>query len=390
MKRKLKALLGFIVLAMIVMFLIPDRVEALRDRRIRAYPLAATITGSTHLPEGTIAYAADTNTFYYYIGSTWTAYGTFEGSGVAVGTFTTTANGATELLYVVVDPATAANADEGQIAFRLDNGTSVATFGRVDVALTDITAGAESAAIGIDVWDSDGAGVMIEAINAVGITGQDEVVINTAGVDLDFRVESDTIINAFFVRASDSRTIITGATTTDAFHVDIGTALFDEGVDMVTAATHLETIRFCGNGPDGATATFMGPVLLDDTEADLVYGGAGCDALENVTEATADAPWHPAFAFNPVAMVCVGRCTGATAANDAIVFQLRDDTVDVTGMTCTTSVLTGDDVPQQCTVRDSTPATVAAASTVAIDVTMTDDDCNDVGDDFECLVYISF
>lgn len=169
-----------------------------------------------------------------------------------------------------------------------------------------------------------------------------------------------------------------------------GESTFTAGFTTTIPATHLETIRFCGNGPDGATTTYMGPVLLDDTEADLAYGGAGCDALDNTTEATADAPWHAAFAFKPVAMVCVGMCTGASAANDVITFQFKDDTAAVAGMSCATAALGGDATPAQCTVRDSTPATVAAGSAIDVSITMTNDDCNDPGDDFECLLYVTF
>ena len=184
--------------------------------------------------------------------------------------------------------------------------------------------------------------------------------------------------------------VITGTTATDAFHVDIGEAIFDEGVDIAIPAMALDVIRFCGNGSATGIAEYMGPVLLDDTEADLVFGGAGCDALDDATEATADAPWHAAFAFKPVAMVCVGVCTGASAANDAITYQMREDASDVTGLTCTAPAWTGDANPQQCAVRLQAPETVAANSTVAIKFTGTNDACDDTGDDFECLVYVTF
>ena len=249
--------------------------------------------------------------------------------------------------------------------------------------------------------------------------------------------------------------VVTGTTTTDAFHVDVGDAQFDEDVaitldltvtgndivfgnagtiknttdgaitigeaseDLIatftsnvltytsstgvaeanfssialqaaTVATHLQPIRFCGNGSATGAADYMGPVLLDDTEADLAFGGAGCDALNNATEGNVDDAWHVGFAIKPVAMVCVGLCTGASAANDAITYQLRDDTADVTGMTCTASAWTGDASPQQCTVRDPTPQTVAAGSLLAVKTIGTDDACADAGDDFECIVYVTF
>ncbi len=153
-------------------------------------------------------------------------------------------------------------------------------------------------------------------------------------------------------------------------------------------ASTLTQIRFCGNGSATGIADYMGPVLLDDTEADLAFGGAGCDGLNNATEATADAPWHAGFAFTPVAMACVGMCTGATTANDAITYQLRDDTANVTGVACTAAAWTADAQAKQCSVRIATAATVAANSAIAIKTIGTDDACADAGDDFECILTV--
>lgn len=164
-------------------------------------------------------------------------------------------------------------------------------------------------------------------------------------------------------------------------------------------ASSLQAIRFCGNGPDGATTTYIGPVLASDIidatggaqdPVDITFGSAFCDGLDNTTEATAERVWHAGWAFRPVAMSCVGLCTGASAANDQIVFQMRDDAASATGVTCTTAALGGDGVPAQCTVRIPTASQVAAASAIAVSVTMTNDDCNDAGDDFECVVFGSF
>lgn len=164
------------------------------------------------------------------------------------------------------------------------------------------------------------------------------------------------------------------------------------GVESEIVATHLERIRFCGNGSATGAADYMGPVVEHAADDMTIYqfGGSGCDGLNDPTEGTADAPWHAAFAFNPVAMVCVGLCTGASTANDAITYQLRDDTADVTGMACTATAWAGDATPSQCTVRDPTPATVAAGSAIAIKTIGTDDACADAGDDFECIVYVTF
>jgi len=184
---------------------------------------------------------------------------------------------------------------------------------------------------------------------------------------------------------------LTGAVTASSTLSVTGLITGSGGLAVASPSILLEGIRFCGNGHDGSTAHYMGPVPLDDTEADLAVGGAGCDALDDPTIGNADAPWprSPNVAFKPVAMVCNGLCTGATPANDPVVFALYDDTAAVAGMTCTFT-LAGDATAGQCTVTDPTPATVAAGSAITVKVSGTDDVCDDAGDDFECIVFVTY
>jgi hypothetical protein len=186
--------------------------------------------------------------------------------------------------------------------------------------------------------------------------------------------------------------IVTGETAVDAFHVDVGTSLFDEdavfgaGITVASPAILHQNIRFCGNGPDGGTETFLSPNMFADID-----GSAACDAEDDTTIGNADEPWPllKDVAFKPLSMVCTAVCTAGTA-DDAFVFRLMDDTAAVTGMTCTTSAVGGDASPVQCTVTDTTPETVAAGSLLAIGVDSTNDDCNDAGDDFTCMVYVTY
>ena len=194
---------------------------------------------------------------------------------------------------------------------------------------------------------------------------------------------------------------IAGASTLTGA-VSMGSTLAVTGVTTLTGAivgdtiaTHLESIRFCGNGPTGGTETYISPVPFDDTEADFIDGGSGCDGEDDTTIGTADEPWPilKDAAFKPVAMVCTALCTAAgAAASDTVIFRLMDDTAAVSGMTCTTPGLGGDANAVQCSVTDSTPATVAAGSLLAIgvDTTGAADECGDAGDDFSCLVYVTF
>ena len=184
------------------------------------------------------------------------------------------------------------------------------------------------------------------------------------------------------------------SSNTVTLSTDTAVDKFDYGsIGLVAAVPALlhHTIRFCGNGMSGADDHFMGPAPFDDTEADMVTGGAGCDGLDANTVAGADE--LPSFAVNmtykPVAMVCSGICTGASAANDTVTFVLYDDTAAVTDITCSFA-FGGDATANQCTVTDASPATVAAGSLVAVQIAGTDDACSDAGDDFECFLYVTF
>lgn len=204
----------------------------------------------------------------------------------------------------------------------------------------------------------------------------------TAGAaEFDGAVDADSTLNVA------GASTLTGAVTASSTLAVTGVATFTAGVDAPVLAAHLSEIHFCGNGPDGATATYISPSLPADMDTDNSFGGTACDAEDNTTESTADEVFHAGFAIDVVSMYCTGLCSGATAADDAVVYQLRDDTADVTGVTCTASAFGGDATPSQCQVTLSAPVTVAAGSTIAVEITATDDDCNDAGDDFECRVF---
>jgi hypothetical protein len=186
---------------------------------------------------------------------------------------------------------------------------------------------------------------------------------------------------------------LTGAITASSTLDVTGVTTLTGAADVGILAATLHVIRFCGNGSATGAADYMGPV--DDFAADdmtiYAFGGSGCDALNSATIGNVDAAWqHGSFAFAAVAMSCVGRCTGASAANDAITYTLYDDTAAVTGFACTATAWSGDDTPSQCTVRDTTPATIAAGSLLAVETEGTDDACADAGDDFECLLFVDF
>jgi len=212
-----------------------------------------------------------------------------------------------------------------------------------------------------------------------------------AGIDYALKIngeDSDAILQWM---EDEQRLDLTGA-------FKVSSTVEVTGISTLAAASStvpaflLDRIRFCGNGPDNGAETYVSPVPYDDTEADYISGGAGCDGEDDTTIGNADDKWPdlPNVAFKAVGMVCTAVCTGATAANDAIVFKLYDDTAAVTGMTCTTAELGGDGVAAQCSVTDTTPETIAAGSLLAVGIDDTNDDCNDAGDDFDCYVFTTF
>jgi len=183
-----------------------------------------------------------------------------------------------------------------------------------------------------------------------------------------------------------------GALNVGGATVLTGDVTLSAGFTAASPAIMLKEIRFCGNGPTGGTETFISPTPFDDTEADFIDGGAGCDGEDDTTIGTADEPWPELkdAAFKPVSMVCTAVCTATAAADDSMVFRLMDDTAAVSGMTCATAGSAGDGVPQQCTVTDTTPATVAAGSLLAIGVDSAADECDAAGDDFSCILFVTF
>jgi len=357
-----RAIISTFILAGMLIALSPTPAHALRDCRIRKYKTAAEITARSD-SDCLISYALDTDVYYVRAAGSWVIIAGSGGmAGTNGGTFGNETNNAWQF---------GENSEDWVLTFGTNTVTYSSSTGATmvvtpAVAITgDLTLDGAAGALTMTTASSS---VVVTDASATGL-----VMGSTGRLDL-LRLDTQDSLEAVE---------ITGTTTAKAFHVDAGTALFDEGVDIAVPALALGVIRFCGTmGATATTSHFFGPVLLDDTEADLAFGGAGCDGLDNSTETTADAPWHASFAFTPVAMAC----TTNGGVDDVLTFQLRDDAADVTGMTCNVT-LTGSAIT--CAVRDPTPVAVAANSALCIDaVADTDDNLSAV--DAECLVYITF
>lgn len=173
----------------------------------------------------------------------------------------------------------------------------------------------------------------------------------------------------------------TGAVTASSTLAVTGLATLSGGLEVQggdPVAVPLDSLRFCGQGPNATTAVYLSPDTFDGNGT--LPGSAHCDSEDNTTEATADE-----VLFNYAIYVSGMRCeisTGGT--DDTVTFQLRDDTADVSGMTCNVTVDGAS--AQTCQVLDSTPATIAAGSALAMDVVAsTDDDLSAL--DVLCTIY---
>lgn len=132
-------------------------------------------------------------------------------------------------------------------------------------------------------------------------------------------------------------------------------------------------VILCGEAAENAE-TFLGPaldVLAGDASASTKVGSAACDALDNTTEGTADAPLFANVSFKIMGMYCL--TDGTLGAGESVVFKTRSAAADtVPSITCTISAGQTD-----CRSLVGTTTNVAAGATVAISATQTSNNADD-------------
>ena len=145
------------------------------------------------------------------------------------------------------------------------------------------------------------------------------------------------------------------------------------GAEMAAASLR---VAYCGENAENGITYFgaNGITVLEDA-----LGSAGCDALDNGTEATADVVLSAGLTMHPKYMRCI--TDGTLGSGETIVAQLRDDTADVTGVTCTIA-----EAQTTCEVLVPTAAAVAAGSATAVKVTQTS---NNADDNAKCVLLYS-
>lgn len=276
--------------------------------------------------------------------------------------------------------------DLGALVLELENGAQLDNGTNNTVALTENSEDITWTFAANLITMASTTGATFALTPAVAITG--DLTLSGGAGALTFSDSASSVLlpdndaTALLLGSTDTLNLLTFDTTNSAEGMAVGGYL-----TATTPAMHLAEIRFCGNGPNGATSNFISPVPHPMDTANYEFGGTGCDAEDSETEATADEVYS-GLTMLPVAIACVISCTGASTVDDAVTFQLRANTADVTGVTCNATMV-ADDTPAQCTATFTSPQTIAAELPIAIEMAATDDVCNDVGDDVECYVYVT-
>jgi hypothetical protein len=145
-----------------------------------------------------------------------------------------------------------------------------------------------------------------------------------------------------------------------------------------TAVLH-DTVIFCGENAENGT-TYFGPataLFLGDASADTTLGSAACDALDNVTEATADAPLVAGLSYKATGFWCY--TDGTLGAAETIDFTLRTAAGDVVTTDAALTTLTCQiaEAGTYCRTVAGSTTDIAAGATVAMKVVQSSDNADD-------------
>lgn len=174
--------------------------------------------------------------------------------------------------------------------------------------------------------------------------------------------------NGFRVGA-DTATVITGSTTAG----NASLVLPGSSVGAAELAAGYLRVAYCGQLVENGEVFLGAPAL---TTVEPVLADATCDGLDSATEATADVVLSATLALYPRYMRCV--LNGTLGADETLTAQLRDDTANVTGVTCSMA-----EAQTTCEVATPTAAAIAAGSATAVEANEASDNSDD---DLKCIV----
>lgn len=156
----------------------------------------------------------------------------------------------------------------------------------------------------------------------------------------------------------------------------------ENAVDEDELDAFTDSVILCGENDENGTIYF-GPSTgaFGGNGADLSQGGAACDALDDATEATADAPILAASAFKVTGFYCTTDAT--LGAAETIVFTLRSAAAGTTpAITCTIG-----EAASQCSTTTGSTTDIAAGATIAMQAVEASDNAD--GDESWCRVGIA-
>jgi hypothetical protein len=306
--------------------------------------------------DGTFGYAQDSDVYYLRTASSW----------VAVSSLAAMAQGAT--ITNAVDGTVVAT--EGGEDWTWVVTTNLWTFASTTGATFAFT---PAVLFTGDVSIGGGAGAITCSAAACSLLATD----NSA---TGFSMGSAGSTGTFVIDSSNSAegVVVTGYGTVSGLFTGTG------GVKTTKPLFVYNALRFCGNGSNGTTAWYNGPVTEAEGETDFSIGSAACDGNDSATEGTVDLPIDAYHVIKVVGMECVTEAGGAADVNT---FQLRTATADVAGMTC--NVTNDGALAKQCNVILSAPVTIALGATLAVKNTQsgTDDmSAKDMG----CTVFYTY
>lgn len=133
-------------------------------------------------------------------------------------------------------------------------------------------------------------------------------------------------------------------------------------------------VILCGQLDENGTI-FFGPATaaFGGDGSDASISSTACDALDNATEATVDAPILTDAAFGIVGARCAQ--SGTLEAGETVTYTLRSAEADTSPeQTCTIS-----EGETDCTITTPTDTDVAAGATLAVEAVMSSDNSDDDG-----------
>ena len=270
--------------------------------------------------------------------------------------------------------------------------TSTAVFTGADAADAANTNYDTTGAGAIDVGSADVTDIQLVTDGGsfdVGTTSNAASIIAAAG-------QTATLILADDAGAANGAVDVAGAGaitigSADVTAVTITTDSTADGSDLVLpenavsgneAMIPSDSFIACGEHDENGTIYF-GPataMFLGDNSTSYAIGTAACDALDNATEGTADAPLTDYGAFKVVGMWC--RTDATLGAGETIVFTARSAAADLTPtVTCTIG-----EAATYCRSVAASTTDVAVGATVAVKAVETSN--NGDGDESWCRVYI--